>query len=187
MEGRKSRFTEKALHDIVEKIHAGCNKNQVALLLMFDISGAYDHICKIRLLHNLRKQQINLKVVGLIESFLSDRTTTMKTNKYILDHLSIQCGISQGSPLLPILFLFYNTDLLDICSNITPGLSANAFIDDTNLLAIGPSTKKNCLSLAKAYKGCLEWAEIYGAVFAPSKYQLLHLTRQKKVLFVFAN
>lgn len=178
--GRKGRSTEEALHDIVEKIYAGWNKNQVASFLMLDISGAYDHVCKIRLLHNLRKRRINLKMVGLIESFLSNRTTTMKTNECILDHLSIQCGIPQGSPLSPILFLFYNADLLDICSSITPGLSANAFIDDTSLLAIGPSTEENCLNLAKAHKGCLEWAETHVAVFVPSKYQLLYLTRQKK-------
>lgn len=177
--GRKGRSTEEALHDIVKIIYAGWNKNQVVSLLMLDISGVYDHVCKIHLLHNLRKQQINLKVVELIESFLSDRTTTMKTNGCILDHLLIQCGIPQGSPWLPILFLFSNADLLDICSSITPGLSANGFIDDTSLLAIGPSTEKNCLNLAKAHKGCLEWAETHGAIFALSKYQLLHLTCQK--------
>ena len=91
--GKKGRSTKKALHDIVEKIYTGWNKNQVASLLMLDISGAYNHVCKIRLLHNLRKRRINLKVVGLIKSFLSDRTTTMKTNECILDHLSIQYGI----------------------------------------------------------------------------------------------
>lgn len=119
---------------------------------MFDILSVYDHICKIRFFHNLRKRQINLKVVRLIEFFLSNRTTTMKTNECILDHLSIQCGISQRSPLLPILFLFYNADLLDIRLSITSGLSANVFIDNTNLLAIGPSTEKNFLNLTKAHK-----------------------------------
>lgn len=86
---RKGWSIEKTLYDIVEKIYTGWNKNQVASLLILDISGAYDHVCKIRLFHNLRKRQINLKVIGLIEFFLSDRTTTMKTNEYILDHRSI--------------------------------------------------------------------------------------------------
>lgn len=79
--GRKSRSTEEALHDIVGKIYAVWNKNQVASLLMLDISGAFDHVCKILLLHNLRKRRINLKVVGIIESFLSNRITTIKTNE----------------------------------------------------------------------------------------------------------
>lgn len=178
--GRKSRCTKKVLHNIVKKIYAGWNKNQIASLLMLDISGAYNYVCKIRLLHNLRKQRINLKVDRLIKFFLSNKTTTIKTNICILDHLSIQYGIPQGSLLSPIFFLFYKANVLDICSSIIPGQSANAFIDDTSLLAIGPSIKKNCLNLAKAHKKCLKWAQTHGAVFAPSKYQLLHLTHQKK-------
>lgn len=94
----------------------------------------------------------------------------MKSNEYTLKDLLIQCGIPQGSPLSPILFLFYNTDLLDICSSISPTLSANALIDDTSLLAMGSSTEENCLNLAKAHKKCLDWAETHGAIFAPSKY-----------------
>ena len=178
--GKKGRSTEEALNDIIEKVYAGWNKDQVASLLMLDISGVYNYVCQNGLLHNLRKRKIKPEIVGLIASFSSDRTTTMKTNEYILEDLKIQCGIPQGSPLSPILFLFYNADLLNICSSINPKLSASAFIDDTSLLAIGSSTEESCLNLAKAHKKCLEWAETHGAVFAPSKYQLLHLTRQKK-------
>ena len=87
--GRKGQSTEKALHDIIEKVYAGWNKDQVASLLMLDISGAYDYICKNCLLHNLRKRKINPEMVGLIASFLSDRTTIMKTNEYILEDLVI--------------------------------------------------------------------------------------------------
>ena len=69
--GRRGRFTEEALHEIVEKVYAGWNKDQVASLLMLDISGAYDHVCQHRLQHNLRKRHLNLQLVDLISSFLS--------------------------------------------------------------------------------------------------------------------
>lgn len=97
----------------------------------------------------------------------------MKTNKYILEDLSIQCGIPQGSLLSPILFLSYNADLLDICSSITQKLSASAFIDDTSLLAIGLSTKKNALIWLKLTRNA--WNGPRLMVLQP-----LHLTRQKK-------
>lgn len=159
----------------MEKIYVSWNKNQVASLLILDILNVYNHVCKIYLLHNLRKRRINLKIVGLIKSFLSHKTIIMKTYKCILDYLSIECGIPQESPLSPILFLFYNADFLDVCSSIIPRLSANAFIDNINLLTISPSTKKNRFNLAKIYKGYLEWAETYNAIFAVLKYQLVHL------------
>ena len=59
--GRRGRSTEEALHEIVEKVYAGWNKDQVASLLMLDISGAYDHVCQHRLRHNLRKRYLNLQ------------------------------------------------------------------------------------------------------------------------------
>lgn len=47
------------LHEILEKVYAGWNKDQVASLLMLDILGAYDHTCQHRLRHNLRKRHLN--------------------------------------------------------------------------------------------------------------------------------
>lgn len=64
--GRKGRSTEEALHDIMEIIYTGWNKDQVASLLMLDISRTYNYMCKTRFLHNLHKRKIIRKMVGLI-------------------------------------------------------------------------------------------------------------------------
>lgn len=179
--GRRGRSTEEALYEILEKVYAGWNKDQIASLLMLDISKAYDHICQHRLRHNLRKRHLNLQLVNLISLFLSGRVTTIRSNEFISAELSITCGIPQGSPLSPILFLFYNADLLDDCSNLVPGISVNAFIDDTTLCAISPSTKENRRFLKSANDQCLSGAQTHGAIFAPSKYQLIHLSRKKSI------
>lgn len=179
--GRRGRSTEDALHKIVEKIYSGWNKDGVASLLMLNIWGAYDHVCQHRLRHNLRKRHLNLQLVDLISSFLSDRVTSIRSNEFTSAELHISCGIPQGSPLSSILFLFYNADLLEKCSSVAPGLSVNAFIDDTTLCAFSPSTEENCKLLASAHDKCLDWARTHGAVFAPSKYPLIHLSRKKSI------
>lgn len=111
--GRRGRSTEDALHERVEKIYSGWNKDGVASLLMLDISGAYDHVCQHRLRHNLRKRHLNSQLVDLVSSFLSDRVTSIWSNEFTSAELPISCGIPQGSPLSPILFLFYDADLLE--------------------------------------------------------------------------
>lgn len=148
---------------------------------MLDISGAYNHVCQHRLRHNLRKRHLSLQLVDLISSFLSDRVTSIRSNEFTSAKLPISCGIPQRSPLSPILFLFYNADLLVECSNAATGLSVNAFIDDTTLCAVSPSTEENRKLLASANDKCLNWAQTHGAVFAPSKYQLIHLLRKKSI------
>ena len=48
----------------------------------------------------------------------------------------------QGSPLSPILFLFYVSELHETVHSPSTGVSALGFADDTNLLAFGHSKKQ---------------------------------------------
>jgi hypothetical protein len=57
-------------------------------------------------------------------------------------------GIPQGSPVLPILFLFYNTTLIDACNPTILPASGTDFVDDVNALVFGKSTSKNCRDAA---------------------------------------
>jgi hypothetical protein len=49
-----------------------------------------------------------------VSSFLTDRFTHLKFNDFTSALLSVSMGIPQGSPLSPILYLFYSSDLLEI-------------------------------------------------------------------------
>ena len=47
-------------------------------------------------------------------------------------------------------------ELLDLCNNPQERLSASAIVDDTNLLAYGPSTEENCQILMRGHNRCLD-------------------------------
>lgn len=182
MGGRRLRSCEHGIHYILERIYQAWNSDKVATLLLLDVSGAYDKVSHPRLLHNLRKRAIDTKTVKWIESFLSNRTTVLKTSEHITPKTPIAIGIPQGSPLSPILYLFYNSDLIDEC-NTRDDLNtvATGFVDDIGLLTVGDSTEENCNSLRKIHEEvCLKWASRHGSEFDPSKYQLLHLSRKQR-------
>lgn len=86
----------------------------VVSLLLLDVSEAFDNVSHQRLLHNLRKRRIPTTVIAWIESFLSDRTSTLKLPEYKSNLFHIHTEIPQGSPLSPILYLFYNADILEL-------------------------------------------------------------------------
>jgi hypothetical protein len=46
------------------------------------------------------------------------------------------CRYSQGSPLLPILFLFYHANLIDACNSLTLPVYETGFVDTVNALAL---------------------------------------------------
>lgn len=150
----------------------------MASLLLLDVSGAYDNVSRERLLHNLRKRRVSEKIIGWIASFLSGRSTTLKLQEYTAPSAPIQIGIPQGSPVSPILYLFYNADLIEACK--TEDTEAVGYIDDVSILAIGPSAQRNCKTLKKIHRKAEQWARKHGSQFAPAKYELVHFTRDPK-------
>src|SRR5699024_214317 len=151
----------------------------VASVLALDVSGAFDRVLKERLTWVLRQRGLPRAVYNWVFSFMSDRRSTLAFDGQESLAFPIMTGIPQGSPLSPILFLFYNAELLEQCANPHRGVGCLGFVDDITLIAWGESTEDNCRRLAEAHAQCDWWARRYGACFAPEKYELMHFTRRR--------
>jgi hypothetical protein len=117
-------------------------------------------------------------LIEWVASFLSDRTTTLKLQEYTAPSVPVETGIPQGSPVSPILYLFYNADLIEECK--TPETESVGYIDDVSILAVGPSAPRNCKTLKAIHLKAQGWARKHGSQFAPAKYELVHFTRDPK-------
>jgi hypothetical protein len=181
MGARRHRSTETALDLIVNQVREVWQAGDyVASLLSLDIAGAFDRVVKSRLLHVLRAKGVPESLVTWVGAFVSERKTTMVLSDSETDEFAVVAGVPQGSPLSPILFLFYIAELLDLCNSSGERLSASGFVDDTNLLAYGLTTEENCRILARAHGRCMDWARRYGASFSPRKYKLIHLAQKPR-------
>jgi Reverse transcriptase (RNA-dependent DNA polymerase) len=78
-----------------------------------------------------------------IVNFLTDRKIKVRVAGYTQPLSTVHAGIPQGSLLSLILYLFYNTDLLESLENKGLCISAAGFIDDVNILTYGPSIRRN--------------------------------------------
>jgi Reverse transcriptase (RNA-dependent DNA polymerase) len=155
--GRKGLSTEHAIRLLVEQIHAGWNTSHaggVASLLCLDVSGVFDNVSHPRLLHNLRKRRIDPKTIQCISSFLTKRTTTIRLDDYTSAPMEVNTGIPQGSPISPILYLFYNADLLEVCEDSNLQTSAIDFIDDVSIIIASNSIETNCQNLVNIHARC---------------------------------
>ena len=83
--------------------------------MMLNISDEYDYVCKYYFFHNLHKQQISLKMIWFIVLFFKYKTKTIKIKERIEEYFSIQYWVPVKLPLLSIVVLIYNVNLLDIC------------------------------------------------------------------------
>jgi hypothetical protein len=116
--------------------------------------------------------------VQTVKSFLTSCTTTLLVDNEETEPRQLNASVPQGSPLSPILFLFYNALLLEALNQPDLPLSPLGFADNVNLLTYREATVVNCTNLEIAHNQCLNWARTHGMQFALDKYYLTHLTRR---------
>ncbi|KAK8096431.1 zinc knuckle [Apiospora kogelbergensis] len=115
---RKTRSTEHAIHILLERIyeaHGAANSGEylVATLLMLDASGAFNNVHHDKLVECLARRGLPSFLVMWISTWLRNRRTKLKLPEGESDWIEQNFGIPQGSSLSPLLWLFYNADLLD--------------------------------------------------------------------------
>jgi hypothetical protein len=148
-------------------------------LISFDVKGAYNGVYKERLLQRLRARGIPPALVQWIDAFCSRRTATILVNGYTSEKQDLpQAGLPQGSPLSPILFLFFNADLVQHKLNTKRG--AMAFVDDYTAWVTGPLAEANRGSIEAIVERALEWERRSGATFEGDKTSLVHFTRDPR-------
>lgn len=127
--GSKITSTEHAIHHTLEKIHnAWASDEPIASMLLLDVSGAFNNVSYLRLIHNLRKQNIPLVLINWVQDFLTNRTSSIKMPEYHSPEFKIEAGIPQRSFLSLILYLFNNADLIEKCCNAELGSTASGWI-----------------------------------------------------------
>ncbi|SCO87326.1 uncharacterized protein FRV6_11453 [Fusarium oxysporum] len=186
--GRSTTDALKAMLGVVRKAWAWKPQNGKPQLYVsmvaLDVSGAYNCVDRILLLQTLAGCGVATWFLRVIHSFLSDRATVLKLPQSVSDPFFVNIGIPQGSPLSPLLFLFYTAPLLvmlaeEIKKMKRPYVEVHVFsyVDDTYLMAVSPSYEENCAVLKVFHDLIMEWAKGAHLSFSPEKSLVIHFQR----------
>ncbi len=174
---RKQRSAEQALLLLQEQIYTAWRGRRIVSLISFDVKGAYNGVCKERLLQRMKARGIPEKLLQWVEAFCSERTATIQINGQSSEVRRLpQAGLPQGSPLSPILFLFFNADLVQ--RRIDSHGGAIAFIDDFTAWVTGPTAQSNREAIEAIIREALDWERRSGATFEAEKTAVIHFTRK---------
>ena len=116
------------MNDIQESIY---NKNHVALLLL-DSSSAFDTVDQDILLNKLKYTfKIGNNSLGMIQSYLKDRSFSVSCNNTVSKSKNLNTGVPQGSLLGPLMYILYTKDLENIAHSFE--MKINTYADDIQL------------------------------------------------------
>ncbi|KAI3098443.1 hypothetical protein CBS147333_9078 [Penicillium roqueforti] len=139
------------------------------------LCGTYNGVCKERLLQRMKARGIPESLIRWVEAFCSERTATIQINGQGSEVQSLpQAGLPQGSPLSPILFLFFNADLVQ--RQIDSRGGAIAFVDDFTAWVTGPTAQSNREGIKEIIDEALDWERRSGATFEAEKTAIIHFT-----------
>ena len=96
-----------------------------------DISKAFDTVWHEGLLFKLKRIGIEGDMIGIIESFLSDRKQRVTIDGKFSEWVDVQAGVPQGSLLGPLLFLVFINDLVEVVES-----DIRIFADDTSFFEL---------------------------------------------------
>lgn len=123
--------TETLLLCLVNNTLLALDNNNAVILLLIDLSAAFDTV-DIDLLLHILEFEIGIKGMALkwLESFLKDRNQRVLIGNSLSDPLKVEFGVPQGSVLGPILFNIYIRSLFKIIED--SGFCTSGYADDNN-------------------------------------------------------
>ena len=147
--------TETALLKVSSDINAFLDDSRICLLVMLDLSSAFDTIKHDRLLSCLRETyHVSGNALDWIDSYLVNRTFQIKVNQSLSDSHKIFSGVPQGSILGPLLFKLYMAPLSQIPPNFS--IYRHFYADDTQIYtSFDPQDFKDEITCIQNLENCL--------------------------------
>lgn len=152
---KKYHSTETLLTKIHNDVLCSLSKGDVVMLVMLDLSAAFDTVNHKILLDRLTNLYgVEGTALSWFKSYLTNRTQSVLINNEMSRRTPLNCGVPQGSKLGPILFNSYIAPLSKIARN--HNIHDEKYADDEQLiLAFQTKPLQNQMIAKKNIEKCI--------------------------------
>lgn len=174
---KRYHSTETALVRVFNDILCAIDRHQEVVLVLLDLSSAFDTIDHSVLLNRLRTRYgINDTALRWFESYLVGRTQSVIVKDMQSSNIPLRHGVPQGSVLGPILFSLFFAPIEDVIT--AHGLDCMLYADDIQLYVSFTSVNRN-MELSKL-EDCINdimiWCTGNGLACNAGKTEVIHLS-----------
>ena len=175
---RKLHSTETTILKIHNDIMTSIDEGKCVLLVLLDLSAAFDTIDHAILLSRLASFGIGGIVLQWFKSYLCGRQQAVYINGVLSTYINVECGVPQGSILGPILFSLYVNPVGDIIRRY--GTHFHMYADDTQLYLSFKPNDDSCVEAITTLQTCINdvntWFENNMLCLNGDKTQVLYCT-----------
>uniref|UniRef100_A0A803T782 Reverse transcriptase domain-containing protein n=1 Tax=Anolis carolinensis TaxID=28377 RepID=A0A803T782_ANOCA len=176
---RLGHGTETALATLVDDIHRELDRGSVSLLVLLDLTAAFNSVDHGILLGCLAGMGLRGNVLQWLHSFLEGRSQMVSLRDACSAPQPLFCGVLQGSVLSPLLFNIYMNPLGEIIRSF--GVRCHLYADDVQLChSFPPVTKEAVQVLNRCLAAVSDWMRANKLKLNPDKTEVLLVSRKAK-------
>ncbi|KAJ8353101.1 hypothetical protein AAFF_G00109100 [Aldrovandia affinis] len=154
---KSNHSTETALTKIVNDLRLSVAANKVSVLILLDLSAAFDTIDHSILINRL-ENWVGLSECGVnwFRTYITERQFFISFGDHMSEKYDVSFGVAQGSCLGPLLFSLYMLPLGNIIRD--HNVNFHSYADDTQLyISVEPNDANALYSLTTFLSAINQW------------------------------
>ena len=154
---RSHHSVETAICGIYDELIINKSSGNCTLVLLLDLTAAFDTVDHTMLLGDLRRFGVGGLVLQWFDSYLNERSFKVCIDENLSEECIMPTGVPQGSILGPILFTMYTVELSHLLKSIN--ISCHFYADDTQLFFKISNIEETTIEVNRVFDCIKNWMD----------------------------